>query len=498
MMQLARKLIRPVDDLLNAITMYRLVLYGLIVLVIAGVGLSYTHVLRLSGTGLLVSLAILVPGCYLAHKFMAWMWDAATNTESWLITALILCCILPPATTLARGLAVLLAGILAIASKYMVAWRGKHIFNPAAFGAVVVGLFGLVNATWWVGNKYMLPFTLVLGLLVIRKMRRFQLVTVFALVTIAEMLIIGVHHGRAAQEIITQSVSAWPSVFFASIMLTEPATMPPKRGPRLVFGVLVAVLYAAQLRLGPLFTTPEVALVAGNIFAFLVSPKYKLRLRLLEKHQLSANVYDFVFTPSVRSFHFEPGQYMEWTLPHRHTDGRGNRRTFTIASSPTEPEVHIGVKFYQPSSSFKRTLLAMEPGQAITAGQVAGDFVLPKDPSRKLVFVAGGIGITPFRSQLKYLLDSGQMRDIVLLYLARDASEVSYQDVLRQAQEEGVQILFASSPVTAEQLHASIPDYKARTFYVSGPNAMVEYYAALLQDAGVGPTHIVTDYFSGY
>src|SRR6266568_8903150 len=114
---------------------------------------------------------------------------------------------------------------------------------------------------------------------------------------------------------------------------------------------------------------------------------------------------------------------------------------FTMASSPTEKEIHIGVKFSEPSSKFKRALLAMQPGDAVEVGQIAGDFTLPKDPAQKLVFVAGGIGVTPFRSMLKYLLDTGQKRDIVVLYVVTRPGDLVYDGVLRQAEMTGVRIV---------------------------------------------------------
>src|ERR1700731_4179463 len=66
--------------------------------------------------------------------------------------------------------------------------------------------------------------------------------------------------------------------------------------------------------------------------------------------------------------------------------------------------------------------------------QIAGDFTLPSDPKQKLVFIAGGIGITPFRSMLKYLLDMGERRDIVLFYVNRTADDIAYKDILSEAQ----------------------------------------------------------------
>src|SRR5438067_12955651 len=109
---------------------------------------------------------------------------------------------------------------------------------------------------------------------------------------------------------------------------------------------------------------------------------------------------NFVFKPSHR-LAFEPGQYMEVTLAHAKPDSRGNRRFFTIASSPTEDYLNLGVRFYEDSSSFKKALSRIDGRTTIIAGQVGGDFTLPPDPRQKLAFIAGRIGITPFRRMWK-------------------------------------------------------------------------------------------------
>jgi len=105
------------------------------------------------------------------------------------------------------------------------------------------------------------------------------------------------------------------------------------------------------------FISPGVSSFGGNIFAYAVSPKKKLILELKEKIPIAFEVYDFLFKPD-QKFKFTPGQYMEWTLGHNGQDARGQRRYFTIASSPTEDNIRMGVKFYPNSSSYKQSMLS--------------------------------------------------------------------------------------------------------------------------------------------
>ena len=178
-------------------------------------------------------------------------------------------------------------------------------------------------------------------------------------------------------------------------MLTEPATSPPRQWQLISYGVLVGALFTSQLRIGRFSATPELALIIGNVLAYLASPKHKLRLRFKAMEQLAPNIYDFSFT-NERRLNFQPGQYLEWTLGGVTLDRRGNRRTLSIASGPDEDELHFTTKFTNPGSSFKSKLLSLQPG--IRYCRPAGrQFHLPHDTHKKLVFIAGGIGITPFR-----------------------------------------------------------------------------------------------------
>ncbi|MCL4353222.1 FAD-dependent oxidoreductase, partial [Patescibacteria group bacterium] len=261
-------------------------------------------------------------------------------------------------------------------------------------------------------------------------------------------------------------------------------------------------LFAPQVHLGSFYTTPEIALIIGNIFAYEVSPKYKIMLRLKQRIRLTSDTFDFVFTPDEPVL-FTPGQYMEFTFEHPNPDARGNRRYLSLANSPTEPEIRLGIKFGNPPSSYKRNLLSMESSQKITAGQLIGDFTLPKDPTKKLVLVAGGIGITPYRSMLKYLIDIGERRDIVVLYSVSSANEFVYGDVLKEASEKlGIRVILVDTKtqghVDASRFAKEIPDYKNRTIYISGSHAVVVAFEEILKVLGMPSRQVITDYFPGF
>jgi ferredoxin-NADP reductase len=497
------------DPLLNKITMYKLVAFGLGIISVLGIILAAAGRISMDPSTMVLSLALLAVSSFVTEFIFSKIWRRPLNTESWAITTFIIFLIFPAPKSGLEVVITLLVGGLASSSKYLIAWKGKHIFNPAALAVAVVGILNLQITTWWVGSAALWLVTLIFGLLVVRKIRKFTLLFAFVGTALILQLITFLVDGTLSPTIIQSVLIASPLIFLSTIMLTEPATMPPRRFQQVIFGVIIAILYVEAWKIGPLTIYPEVALLLGNIYAFVISPKFKVEMRLKEIQKISDRVMNYVFIPTER-FNFIAGQYMEWTLDHVTLDFRGNRRSFTIASSPTEETVQLGVKFYNPSSTFKYTLSNMKPGDTIYASQLAGNFVLKGNERKKLVFIAGGIGVTPFRSMVKYVTDTQLAADIVVIYAVGDPSEFAYLEEFKQAEKYGVKLArVVTSPKTTEDgyLHAQVnaelisqlvPDYNDRFFYISGPNVMVDATRAQLSSIGVPRARIKKDHFSGY
>lgn len=489
-------MIKKIDDWLNSVTMYRLVQFGLMALLALAAVLNIFFDFGVSSLDIVLSFFILSFTCYGFNLLLGSVFRAPTNAESPVITAVILACILVPPTTLNRALGIVLAGIIAMTSKYIFAFHKAHIFNPAALAAFTVSILGIIPVTWWIVSPTMLPATLLLGLLILRKTRRVEMFLVFALIASLTMLLVNPGDQTTAA-ILKSLLLSWPLVFLGTIMLTEPSTSPTGRYYRNLYAGLVGVLFVSQISVGPLNTSPEFALLIGNLFAFIVTPKKKILLALKHKQKLSPNVIEFEFTSHKKLNHL-PGQYLETTLSQSKTDGRGNRRTFTIASSPTEDTLQLGIKFYEPGSTYKKALHKLTTGQKIIAGNVGGDFVLPKDKSVPLVFIAGGIGITPFRSMVKYLIDTNQKRSIELLYLVNSKEDAVYIDVFEKAKSVGVTTHIKTKAIDENSLKKYMTTNTRQLFYISGPPAMVRSYKNSLKKIGVKNRAIKTDYFSGY
>lgn len=174
--------------------------------------------------------------------------------------------------------------------------------------------------------------------------------------------------------------------------------------------------------------------------------------------------------------------------------------------------VRLGVRFYPNGSTFKQALHALDGRTRVLGGQIAGDFTLPADPARKLLFIAGGIGITPYRSMLKHLLDTEQRRDVVLLYATRAADEIAYQDVLNDAQARlGARTVYTLTDASAAPrgwsgstgridealIRAAAPDFAERLCDISGPPDMARASKQALLRLGAPRSHIKTDFFPG-
>src|SRR5690606_29453601 len=124
--------------------------------------------------------------------------------------------------------------------------------------------------------------------------------------------------------------------------------------------------------------------------------------------------------------------YLELDVPHHRPDARGTRREFSIVSAPADlPTLRIAYKNgdQKHPSSYKRALAAAEPGTVLAVTGTWGDFLLPKGEV-PILMVAAGIGVTPFVSQLRQLQADGIQRDVVLVYVASDASELAFRTEL--------------------------------------------------------------------
>ncbi|HXB58865.1 MAG TPA: FAD-dependent oxidoreductase [Candidatus Acidoferrales bacterium] len=225
-----------------------------------------------------------------------------------------------------------------------------------------------------------------------------------------------------------------------------------------------------------------------------------MKLNLTAIKSESPDVKSFIFKPS-RPLSWKAGQYLHYLLHHEPTDDRGSDRWFTIASAPFERHVMITTRFAKhKGSTFKKTFKALKLGDSIEASDVDGDFIV-EDRHKDYVFIAGGIGITPFRSIIKEMQHKRVPLRVTLIYASRNA-HVIYQKELETAAKHNphfsIHYVFSPQRIDRTTIQQLVPNLKKPLFYISGPEPMVESTGKILQKLGVPKTRIKQDWFPGY
>ena len=491
-----------VSAYLDRTSMYMVVLQALFGIYVIALVASIGGLIGFTPRELIVAPSVIIATALLVSWLCAVVTKVPAQHISSLITALILALLILPSTIPYDVFAAAVITALAIASKYVFVWRKQHVANPVAVGTVLGSLFGFGGAAWWVASPVLFLPIAILGLLVVAKVRRGLMVTAFLATAFLGYMLAQWNTGGDSTALIATFFFSYPFVFLACFMLTEPFTMPSTKRQQVWYGVAVGVL-ASIPTLGFVMMTPELALLLANVIFFTFSLRQKLFLKLLSVRELAPKIFEFTFEKPV-GMQFVAGQYLEWMLPHAGADGRGIRRYFTIASAPEDSVVTLALKVPTPGSTFKQALAALPVGGVVVGSQRAGDFVLPTDETVKLGWIAGGIGVTPFVSHARHLKATLETRDIVLYYATVTAADAVYLDVLT---DEATVVPVVSSGevpaggvsgyVTKEAIATHTPDYRERTWYVSGPPPMVDAATKALKQLGVPRSQIVEDFFPG-
>ncbi len=472
--------------------MYQLMIYFLGTLLVALTILSYLKILPYDPADIIASTVILCISSVVVNAVVAKISRAYTNVESALITGQILSLIVGPLGVQGNSFFLVSVAGISIVSKYVLAINKRHVFNPAGLGILAGALLFGRGASWWVGSVEIIGLVAAGSILIFTKLKRFTLALVFLSAYLLPATMLGI-------DPITILLYT-PILFFASVMLIEPLTSPVKTKQQIAYAAFMGILLLAlQMSLKVPYTL-ELGLLVANLFSYLMGKPLRVEMTLKSREKIAKNTFAFHFLPAEK-FAFEPGQYMSWTLPHKGQDKRGVRRYFTISSSPRDTEVVVSLKLPEGrASSYKQSLMKMRLGDKIIANDPVGEFVLPNDHNLPLAFVAGGIGVTPFISMAKWLIEKNETRDIVLLYANSREEDIAYSQVLARAKKQGLKtiniVTKRDGHIDQAMIAAKIPDYKARMFYVSGPQAMVDEVQKLLRRAGV--KKIKTDFFPGY
>ncbi|MBI4126021.1 MAG: FAD-dependent oxidoreductase [Deltaproteobacteria bacterium] len=236
------------------------------------------------------------------------------------------------------------------------------------------------------------------------------------------------------------------------------------------------------------------------------------RVKLLERREIAADTMAFFFEKPA-DYHYLAGQYFVITLiDPPETDTEGNSRSLTIASAPHEAHLMIAIRMR--NAAFKRVLKTMPLGVEVRISRALGNIVLHDDAKRPAAFLAGGIGITPFRSIIVDVTARKLPHHLYLVYANPRPEDTAFLDELTELAHKNKRFTFvptmtrveASSPswngergyITPEMLWKYIPDVAASMYSIAGPPKMVTAMLALLDDMGINLASIHAEEFTGY
>lgn len=231
-----------------------------------------------------------------------------------------------------------------------------------------------------------------------------------------------------------------------------------------------------------------------------------MQVTLVHTENIAKNIKTFWLEPE-HHVDYVAGQFIEMYLPHENPDERGQKHWFTLSSSPTEELLAITTKHDTGlSSTFKQTLFNLPVGSEITIIEPMGDFVLPKDKAIPLVYVVAGMGVTPVRSMVKWLADNNEQRDIHIIYGVRSLEELAFRELFEgygakfeiMVSEPSADWTGLAGHMTAEHVLRLTKQLREPTFFVSGPEIMVENIEADMLASGVDKHRLVLDFFPGY
>lgn len=200
-----------------------------------------------------------------------------------------------------------------------------------------------------------------------------------------------------------------------------------------------------------------------------------IKSKLISKKEIVDDVWEISFDIKDKHLLFKAGQYIRLVLSALDSpDTKGPARLFSIASSPNDKE-KISIIFRISDSGFKKTLVKMPIGATVQIEGPWGTFVLPKDYKKQLVFIAGGTGIAPFLSMIRFATEEKLPHHIVLFYSSRDKNNIVYHQELKTLASQ-------NSKLTIHYVHYPVDEkFTNALFYLSGPPGMIDQLKDTIQ-----------------
>lgn len=211
-------------------------------------------------------------------------------------------------------------------------------------------------------------------------------------------------------------------------------------------------------------------------------------------------------------FSFKAGQSIDLEIKEPpETDDLGTVRTFTIASAPHETELAIVSRLRD--TAYKRSLRRLKPGAELSIDGPFGDMTLHSRSERPAVMLAGGIGVTPFRSMIMHATHEKLPHEITLFYSCRRPADAAFLEELTEVADEGDRISLVPTMtkttkadewdgltrrIDADMLQGTLESIHEPIYYIAGPPAFVTAMQELLEELGVEEDDVRFEEFAGY
>ena len=242
--------------------------------------------------------------------------------------------------------------------------------------------------------------------------------------------------------------------------------------------------------------------------------KPNMKLKLVKKVEEAKGTKSFFWEPE-KPVNYLAGQYFYFTLPSlKYPDPRGATRHLTLSSSPTEENLLRMTTRIRQESGYKKTLDELEIGSTIEGEGPEGTFILDEKEPGPHVFLAGGIGITPFRSMIKYAADKNLNTQIHLIYSNSIPEEITFRNELEswakswpnlkldmtitKPEESSEKWSGLTGRIDENLIRQLITDTGKPVFWVCGPPAMVEAMEQTLGKLNISSGKVRSEKFTGY
>ncbi|MCL5409584.1 MAG: FAD-dependent oxidoreductase [Patescibacteria group bacterium] len=235
-----------------------------------------------------------------------------------------------------------------------------------------------------------------------------------------------------------------------------------------------------------------------------------MKAKIKSRETIAQDTIEVKFDLLGEKLDFQAGQYIWVKLNNPpYQDAKGDNRHFTIVNPPEDgSELVIATRVRE--SAFKRSLNELPIGTEVEVGPLEGDFVLPEDYTTPIVFLAGGIGITPFMSMISHIVNNNLRYLVTVVYSNKSKKSTAFFEQIGEfaTQNSNIKVIFTmtddpdwsgeSGRIDKDfiEKHFAYPD--ENLYMIAGPPEMVQDMYKVLLDCEVANKNITTENFTGY